>query len=755
MKKLFFLLLGLINLSVVAQLMFTGFNYKALLTDQNGIPRANEQVNVRVSIYEEMDDLVYQETFTTFTDQNGIVKFDIGDRNSAVFDTISWHHAPYYSYKIEFKLSGDNDYVEYSHDVFQGVPYSAFARYASEVPYNGIMGKPAGLLDKDFMKVGSSQPPTNYNDDMWTEGRIGVNTHQPNSTLELHPGLNRDSTVIHIDGPNRFSENKSIDISITSVDSAKTAYGLYSYLSGQGTLYGAKNHFSNYNYSGNRYGFANKFSGSEGTNIGFYNSFNTHGGASDFGILNNMYTSGSGPQIGLVNSLERDYNATQGVTMGIHNEILNGSSDPTFGLYNKVKGKGLVTANYNEIDYQGNELHIGVKNMITNGDNEMGVYNIVSPEQGHSGVLFGLKNWMEGHGYISGVSNIINVDGPGDVYAALDSISGTGDSRIYGQYTRINNSGSGNHYGQFIILDGAGTGLQTGSEVMINNSSDIIQTGYQAILGDGGGVHYAYRANLNGNGNGEQYGQYVVINNSGSGDHFGTYNKLSGSGTGMQYGTKNEIDNPNNMFHIGTQNLLKGSGSGIHIGTHNKLQGNGTGMQVVTLNEIDSPSDYTLEGTYTHIRGQGSGWKYGTYILIDSTSGGTHYGVYVDVRKAGSYAGYFNGNVEVTKKLKSPVSGDADMKAYMYGFILGSGTKISNGSTDGFSVQKLGTGRYKVIFDNSMPSYNSYIVTVTKTNSNSPSVISVDQWSGFFYVYIYDLQGQAKDDAFTFVLFKK
>ena len=52
-------------------------------------------------------------------------------------------------------------------------------------------------------------------------------------------------------------------------------------------------------------------------------------------------------------------------------------------------------------------------------------------------------------------------------------------------------------------------------------------------------------------------------------------------------------------------------------------------------------------GVYNYYSGTGTGTKYGIYNNILSTAGGTHYGIYSNVLKAGSYAGYFLGNVSI------------------------------------------------------------------------------------------------------------
>jgi len=52
-------------------------------------------------------------------------------------------------------------------------------------------------------------------------------------------------------------------------------------------------------------------------------------------------------------------------------------------------------------------------------------------------------------------------------------------------------------------------------------------------------------------------------------------------------------------------------------------------------------------GSYHNLSGSGTGNKYGVYNLINNTAGGTHYGVYSEILKAGSYAGYFLGDVSI------------------------------------------------------------------------------------------------------------
>ncbi len=113
-------------------------------------------------------------------------------------------------------------------------------------------------------------------------------------------------------------------------------------------------------------------------------------------------------------------------------------------------------------------------------------------------------------------------------------------------------------------------------------------------------------------------------------------------------------------------------------------------------------------------------------------------------------------NIEMPqgKKIKAFDSGDADMKAYVYGSINSSGTKVVNASSDGFTVQKVSTGLYKITFDNSPGSYNNYIVVASRRFGHA-GFISTDKYNTYFDIKVYDISGNLTDDYFDFVVYKK
>lgn len=248
------------------------------------------------------------------------------------------------------------------------------------------------------------------------------------------------------------------------------------------------------------------------------------------------------------------------------------------------------------------------------------------------------------------------------------------------------------------------------------------------MTGQGTGDQYGIRNQISNLGDANHYGTYNMLNGTGSGDHYATYNSIRGDGTGKQFGVRNVINN---------------SGSGAHYGNYSSLNDSGTGVRY---------------GTYNNIRGTGTGNKYGTYNNITSTGSGTQIAVYGKVKNGqGNYAGRFDGNVRISKKLKAPASGNADMKAYVYGSIASSGSFATNGThSSGFLVSKTGTGEYKITFTatNKPTSANQYTV-IANLSSGDNGFITVENDASEFTIKTSDTSGTAADKAFNFVVYKK
>ncbi len=318
----------------------------------------------------------------------------------------------------------------------------------------------------------------------------------------------------------------------------------------------------------------------------------------------------------------------------------------------------------------------------------------------------------------------------------LDIISNT---RNKGVNVQLTTGGSTTQYGAYNELSGSGSGVHFGS--------------YNKLLGTGTGDQYGVKNLIDNSGNGKHYGSYAAL--YGSGRHYGAYNKLSGSGTGKQYGVYNNIANSGSDAHYGSYAALNGSGSSPHYGSYNELSGSGTDNQYGVFTTITNTGNNTHYGSYSSLSGSGSGDKYGTYNLIATSAGGTHYAVYGEAEKSGSYAGYFKGDVQITQKLKADDSGNADMKAYIYGAVTAGGTYSNSGAhSDGATVSNLTTGYYRVTFTNSPGSAAAYTV-IANMRFNDIGFISVKNYASYFEIKTFNTSVNLANKGFNFVVYKK
>ena len=394
------------------------------------------------------------------------------------------------------------------------------------------------------------------------------------------------------------------------------------------------------------------------------------------------------------------------------------------------------------IDKNGN-VSIGKQTGETTS--RLNVFNSIESDN----VTFGVKTTVDGSGsaFHFGLLNSLSGEGTGSQIGVKSYIDNSGNGIHYANYSELYGSGSGIHYGVYNFLRGNGTGAQYGMSNIIANTGDGTHFGnYSSLYGSGSGTHYGTYNILMGSGEGSQYGLFTQISNTGNGVQIGNYSEISGNGSGDHYGHKNYLKGDGIGKQYGIYNNINNSGDARHCGVFNDLWGTGNGGQY---------------GSYTDMSGTGSGDKFGTYNIIRETAGGTHYAVYGDARKAGSYAGYFNGDVEVTQKLKSSDSGDADMKAYVYGRINDKGYGddaeiVPEASSDGFSVKETDPGHYIIDFDHA----TSDNYTVVATLNGKIGFISVVTFDSYLTVDVYNkdgvrFYGEEEALSFSFVVYKK
>jgi hypothetical protein len=117
MKKQVFSLIAILIASMMSAQ--TGFNYKALITD-NGSALANHSVNIKFTILENGTTSVYQEVHTANTDANGIVFVRIGEGTqiSGSFSGIDWSAEQF----LKVEIDTGNGFSAFGTTAFSYVP---------------------------------------------------------------------------------------------------------------------------------------------------------------------------------------------------------------------------------------------------------------------------------------------------------------------------------------------------------------------------------------------------------------------------------------------------------------------------------------------------------------------------------------------------------------------------------------------------------------------------------------------------------
>ncbi len=181
--KLIYVVLLLIPVWIQGQ--NRGFNYKALITN-NGNAIANQQVSIRFTLLEDGTTTVYEETHSPTTDSNGIVSVEVGEGSTSDdFSSLDWQNNSYF---LQVEIDTGSGYSDYGTNELKAVPYSKFSEKAGGVDYGDITNLPPGIVDADFYKVDTQSPPTNNTDNIFTLGKVGIGSLDPQQLLHLKGG---------------------------------------------------------------------------------------------------------------------------------------------------------------------------------------------------------------------------------------------------------------------------------------------------------------------------------------------------------------------------------------------------------------------------------------------------------------------------------------------------------------------------------------------------------------------------------------
>lgn len=217
----------------------------------------------------------------------------------------------------------------------------------------------------------------------------------------------------------------------------------------------------------------------------------------------------------------------------------------------------------------------------------------------------------------------------GSEYAIYNTLSQSGSSELYGTYNSFVGTNTGQQYfGTYNFYD---MDLQNDAGFGLYNSFD------------GGGITSGESATSTG-----VYNTLANFNSSDAATFYGVRNVLGtvSASVFVQYGL-------NNSATLST-------GEGYSYGVYNSFAANGTGEAngIRNLLTSDATGAATLYGLYNSNTISASDVAYGLYAIDGNSTGGTNYGVYVDVDdaestnyslyvNAGSGISYFGSNVGI------------------------------------------------------------------------------------------------------------
>jgi hypothetical protein len=511
----------------------------------------------------------------------------------------------------------------------------------------------------EFSATGAS----NATGDMYRTGRVGIgltSAENINSLLHVKSTLT-DLYAATIENTNGYS---ALDVDVSGANtSARMAINI------------DNAHSGNFNKWGIYMAMRGSGSGSTSAIRNWFVSTSTYSGDLK-GVENEIYTVGNGNHYGTYNGIDNDGTGTK---YGTYNTITGNTTSTQYGTYNLVNGigTGLRMGSYNLVDGAGTGAHYGVRTEMSgsgigikygyhvnipagSGGVHYGVYSSVLKAGSWSGYFLGrvYVGTTSANGYnlpsIDGTANyVMQTDGSGQVswanptsFAAAEwTDNGTYLSPADGVNEDVNigslvaNSGKVNittnkDYGVYILNTQTGTAESFGIRNYFTTTAST-------------GMKIGIQNQILTAASGHQFGVFNYLDNNSFSPKTGTNNVLAGTTGADMTGINNGIVVNGNGTHYGAFNVLSGTGTGIHYGNYNSLNGAGTGERIGSYYTIAGAGTGTHYGVRAELAGSGTGIKYGLHSFITSTTGGTHYGLYSEVLKAGSWAGYFLGNVSI------------------------------------------------------------------------------------------------------------
>jgi hypothetical protein len=183
-----------------------GINYQAVIRDNAGNVLQNNNVGLKMSLYQATigGTLVFEESFSSTTDNFGLVNLVIGQGNnlSGDFTSIDWSAGPYFL-EIAADDNGGNDYEVIGAQQLMSVPYALYSKTSGN-PIPGPQGEegPQG-----------AQGDPGPQGDAGTNGTNGTNGVLQNGT-EIGNTTFWDGTEWVVDNNNIFNSGANVGIGV-------------------------------------------------------------------------------------------------------------------------------------------------------------------------------------------------------------------------------------------------------------------------------------------------------------------------------------------------------------------------------------------------------------------------------------------------------------------------------------------------------------------------------------------------------------
>jgi hypothetical protein len=544
----------------------------------------------------------------------------------------------------------------------------------------------SSLQDADWYEIGGITPANSINDNIYTIGDVVIGKATPalakldvqsNAMLNTLSLTNTNTSI----GTKNGIEN-SIDMNVNNNNSN----AFKNNITGLGNIKnGIYTFFGEINPSFRDIGLTNDFRSSAANSKGVWNFFSpptiTNGIIEGLvnqmsnnnitgqfrGVFNDINNNTNGTQIGIINGFS---GGGSGTRTGVSTSISNATGD-MYGSrisLNSV-GAGTKYGDFIEIDNTSGGTHYGIYSDVTKSNSFAGFFlgrmsigttttdNYILP------LSRGTANQVmqtDGSGNVSWVNapnsdaDWYEVGGTNPPNSILDNIYTGGDVSI------------GKNTAAIGKLDIESTNKNTSLYLVNNNPADAVKIGINnnVLTGNDNNAATGISNYIGGQTNKSAISNLFLTNNPGpSISETAITNSFFSNGNLVLTGIANSVSPPspsNNPFlgfsnsistncggsFGGLQNTTSNNTASLQQGVVNNFFGAGTGARVGVSNAL-SNSAGTIHGILTSISSAGNGNKFGEQIYIDDTSGGTHYGIYSDVIKANSYAGYFLGRMSI------------------------------------------------------------------------------------------------------------